>query len=167
MKGKAEKQQQGQQIAVCVSARISAFRNFPHQCVHVCIFNIAFGGDGGTFMLGFCIHLRVSACLHSCRYESFHVLLCKKPFTHFPTPPYDCVAAELSAVVRSLKFPRRITIKLSNTCPSHVPFKVHAEKFKVSPKTLSYSQCTVKTFSSVLLMYSAQGASYRGRADRT
>ena len=86
-----------------------------------------------AFMLCPCIYLCITACLRACRYESFHVCLCRKHFSVFtntPLPLYLHIVWQLSWVFRSLKLWLCSHESLSKKCFSHVPQKFMSRSSK-------------------------------------
>lgn len=161
MKGKAEKQQQGQQITACVSACIYAF------CSHKNLWMYAYAyaylrWHLDVFMLCFGIYLCVPACLHSCTCESFHVCVRNIISMFIDLPSLPCIGSvvqQSSAVVKSLKVclspnHNETFQNVPQSCPlkcSHPEVQSNSKEFELLPV---YSENIAQNSE---LMYSAQG----------
>lgn len=166
MKGKAEKQQQGQQITACVSACLCVSACIYAFCSHRNLWMYAYAyaylrWHLDVSMLCFGIYLCVPASLHSCTYESFHVCVRNiiSMFIDLPLPCIGSVVQQSSAVVKSLKI--RLSPNHNETfqnMPQSCPLKCsHPEVQSKSKEFELLSVYSENIAQNSELMYSAQG----------
>lgn len=138
MKGKAEKQRQKTpRASVCTDTLLVMFVSTRLHAFLMC-----------------CLYVPKCEGLTHFDFAHTHVFLCV--YTHKnlsqtpPLPAYLWCCTTVKHRWEVLKTTVHFTIKLFNTYSSHVPSKVHIQKFKVSPKSLSCSQRVVKKLTSGL-----------------